>query len=186
MLSFKYLRGVYFERMEGIPGIYLIPDGRDRKNFRLIGSYFDGKTLQFQIIRKLKEMNKEEGNYLQLHHIIEPIHFAEIDFMGQLSKWIKYELPCVFLSRKEHLFINHYLHISPEDEKFRDIPSTDWIKKSNATAEKAKDAGFHGALLMDWEKIQSLYQAAYEGDQYLQKIARNVLEEAKKWLPKHE
>jgi hypothetical protein len=184
MLSFKYLQGIYFERMEGLPSIYLIAHGKDRTDFRVVGSYLDEKNHFHKISRKLKEMGKgEEAEHLEIHHIIEPVHFASVNFQGQLEKWIKYELPCVLLSRKEHGFYNHFLNIPPQDERFRDLPSADWIEKSLETVQKAQEAQYYDELIGHLENIQSLYYAAYEGDQYLQKIVRNVLAEVKRYLP---
>ena len=185
MLSFKYLQGVYFERMEGLHNIFLIPHGKDRRSFRLVCSYFDGKTRRPQIIRKLRKMGRgAEVEHLQLHHLVEPVHFAEIDFSGQFNRWIQYELPCVFLSRREHQYYNHFLNIPPQDEKFRDTPPMRWMEKSKETVQRTQHLEAHETLIARWENLLSFYHVAYERDEHFQKITRNIFEEVKRYLPK--
>jgi hypothetical protein len=168
-----------------LPGIYLITHGKDRTNFRVVGSYLDEKNHFHKIRRQLIAMGKgADAEYLEIHHIIEPVHFASINFQGQLEKWIKYELPCVLLSRKEHGFYNHFLNIPPQEERFRDLPSANWIEKSIEATKKAREAQYHDELIGHLENIRSLYYQTYEGDQYLQKIVRNVLAEVKRYLLK--
>ena len=54
------------------------------------------------------------------HHIVEGQHFADVDFTGRLPSLYADELPCVLISKEEHLAYNRVLHVRETDELYRD------------------------------------------------------------------
>ena len=180
MINSKYLAEVYHVPFDQYNGLYVARHYRDPHSSRFICSYNDGKNHKnrlFQFFRRCGQ-NEIQRDW-ELHHIVEGQHFADIDFSGRLSKMYANELPCVLIHKEEHRAYNRLLHIKETDELYRDQLPKDMLRRSQQAAASAQDKSQQRKLQIRLKDIEHLYLDTYCGDPVLQRVAQNVINEAK-------
>ena len=179
MLPKKYIKGVDYDPFEGLPGVYATPHYKQTRSWRYVCSYSDGKRHKQRIFELLAKYGQPEarGDW-DLHHVVEGQHFADVDFGGRLSVMYQEELPVVLIHKPEHHTYNQLLHISETDELFRDQLPSALIVRSNAARAAAGDPTQREVLRQRVARLTLLYQQAYAGDFVLQRISRNVFDDA--------
>ena len=179
MLPSKYMNGVDHGPFEGLPGVYATPHYKQANSWRYICSYSDGKRHKQRIFELLAKYGQPEarGDW-DLHHVVEGQHFADVDFGGRLPMMYQDELPVVLIHKPEHHAYNQLLHINETDELFRDQLPSALLVRSNTARRAAADPAQREAMRARVAKLSLLYQQAYAGDFVLQRISRNVFDDA--------
>src|SRR5215208_6059820 len=120
MVPQRYLLGL--DAADGdIRGVYGIRHSRKPGSWRIVCSYADGKRHKTRLFANMAAMGQAEARQTwEWHHIVEGQHFADVDFAGRLAVLYADELPCVLISREEHIAYNRILHIRETDELYRD------------------------------------------------------------------
>lgn len=185
MLPKKYITGVNYDPFEGIPGVYATPHYKQTHSWRYVCSYSDGRRHKERIFGLLAKYGQPEARgEWDLHHVVEGQHFADIDFGGRLSVMYLDELPVVLIHKPEHHAYNQLLHISETDELYRDQLPSALLVRSKAAKDAAADPAKRAAMKERVEKLALLYHRAYAGDFVLQRISRNVFDDALQVLQK--
>jgi hypothetical protein len=178
MVPGKYLRGLDASD-DDIPGFFGVRHSRKPGAWRFICSYTDGKRLKAQIFRKMAASGQhEQPKTWEWHHVVEGQHYADVDVSGRLSALYLDNLPCVLISKEEHLAYNRILHIKETDELFRDfgLPK-ELTQRSWAAKALAADRRTHGRLRQRIIDLRQAYRHTYEGDLVLSTIAENVFDD---------
>jgi len=179
MVPEKYLRGLDAGDYD-IRGVYGIPHARKPGSWRIICSYSDGKRHKARLFANMAAIGQAQARRTwEWHHIVEGQHFADVDFAGRLPALYADELPCVLISREEHMAYNRILHIRETDELYRDTGLPEDLRRRSAkVALAARDRTNHPALRRRLIELQRLYRDTYTGDSVLTTIASNVLGDA--------
>ena len=177
MLPSRYLLGIDWSPWAGKPGIYAVP--HHRRGWRYLSSYRDGQRWKSAIFGALRRYGQAERPAdWELHHVVEGQHYADIDFGGRLAIAYRDELPCVLIHRQEHLAYNQLLHIKETNLMFRDALPAEVAERSRAAAADAGNRAKRPRLRERLAKLDALYRNAYAGDGVLQRVARNVIQDA--------
>lgn len=176
MVPRRFLAGLDANDFD-IPGVFGIPHGRKPGSWRIICSYADGKRHKERLFAQLAGGGQTEARGTwEFHHIVEGQHYADVDFSGRLASLYLEELPCVLISKEEHLAYNRLLHIRETDELYREQGLPTALRERSATAAAAaRQRTNHPGLRKQVEALARLYRDAYEGDQVLVTVSRNVL-----------
>ena len=185
MLPKKYMNGVDYDPFEGLPGVFATPHYKQTHSWRYVCSYSDGKRHKARIFELLAKYGQPEarGDW-DLHHVVEGQHFADVDFGGRLGVMYQEELPVVLIHKPEHHTYNQLLHITETDELFRDQLPSALLLRSKSAQTAAMDPAQRGTLERRVQQLALLYQQAYAGDFVLQRISRNVFDDALQVLSK--
>ena len=179
MLPSRYLTGVRATQLEDFPGVFAAADYRSSSSSRFVCSYDDGRRHKLRLFQFLARLGQREARAeWDLHHVVEGQHFADIDFAGRIRTAYAQELPVVLIHKNEHVAYNQLLHVSATDEMFRDALPDDLVQRSRAAAASAARPAERAALRARVARLAQLYDGAYAGDAILQRIARNVLDDA--------
>lgn len=183
MLHRKYLHGLDADDFD-IPGIFGVRHARAPGRWRTLCAYADGKRHKGRLFENLAAAGQEEerGTW-DFHHVVEGQHYADVDFSGELERLYSEVLPCVLISKEEHIAYNRLLHIRETDELYRDrgLPP-ELQKRSEAAAAEARDPKNRAALRARVEDLLRLYRRAYSGDPVLITVAENVLKDVLTFL----
>jgi hypothetical protein len=185
MFRDRYLRGLEADPFEGAPGVFAVAHARRAGAYRYFSTYAAGRAHKRHIFDLLTahtpatSPDRWVAREWDLHHVVEGQDFASIDFRGRLAAVYRDELPCVLLDKKEHHAYNSLLHSGPTDELYRDgaLPAA-MLARSQTVAAEYRTPARRPALRARVQALAELYRNAYAGDPVLQRVARNVFDEA--------
>jgi hypothetical protein len=178
------LNGVSAVQAPAMRGIYVVSHHRDPDKSRIVGSYRDAKKHKstiFTLMGDLLGAREDLGDW-DLHHVVEAQHFADIDFRGRLHTAYYDELPIVLILKDEHVTYDKLLHIKDADRLVSGELTPDLVERSESAAAMAADSESRPALRDRLGKLALLYQDAYSGEAVLQRIAKNVIDDALSFL----
>ena len=182
MINPFYLNGVSNMPYLQFPGIFAIPDYRGLSSSRVVCSYANGKRYKTEFLKFLKKLGQFETEAdWSFHHIVEGQHFASIDFKGEYDFMYEQQLPCILIhTREEHSLYTGLANTKETKKIYFDETLPKAIHdRSKHVVREARDIRNRTALLKRLENIMEFYNDAYTGDRFLQKIAHNVLLDAK-------
>lgn len=184
MLATRFLRGVPVTHFGGAPGVFVAPHGRVPGSFRYLASREDGEAHKARIFGLLARQGRPEvpGEW-DFHHLVDPVHLAEIDFGGAFAAHHADELPCVLLHDPERRTVQRLVLRAAPDAPLPEVARPQVLAR--AVAQRARqvmsehaDPRRHSVLRARVREMATRHRDAYAGDPVLQRVAQNVFDDA--------